>query len=410
MTDSVLDLAKSYLSNAFVQQAASKLNESPEGITKALSATVPAIFAGIGQRASQDSSFMSTVLDKAKGIFTNGSSLNNLHNVVAQVPTDTTAPASNFVKSIFGNTVHNLTEKISSFAGIKQSSAHALLNASGVASLGSIGKDAVENNSVLGDIANFFKEHRTAFLSALPASLGLGSLFSHISYGAERVEDEVKTVYETEKKKSNFWVPLILALIVIALIIWVLMKACNGKPAVAAPDTTTMVVAPAPVQRLRDTIQLPGGTFIYAYKGGIEDSVVTFLQSPAYQSATENDLKGHWFSFDNITFKSNSATDLDTEKSLPQINNIIAILKAFPNAKIKIGGNTDRTGDSLQNMTLSQQRANTLRGAFSAVKSQVTGAEGYGWKYATYYPPTTGAPDSALLAKDRNMTLRFSKQ
>jgi len=226
MTNSVLDLAKSYLGDSFVKAAVSKLNESPNGIVKALTATIPTVFAGIEHKANQDSSFLSIVLDKAKSVVADGS-LNKLQDVLDQVPTDTTAPASNFVKSIFGNIVHHFTEKISSFGGIKQSSAHALLNASAIASLGSIGIDAVENKSILSDITDFFKNYNAAdLLSALPASLGVNSLFSQISYSSPAYAAKGADYnYEAEKPSIGKWLWfLILAIIVLAIISLFLMK------------------------------------------------------------------------------------------------------------------------------------------------------------------------------------------
>jgi len=400
MTNSLLDLAKSYLGDSFVKAAASKLNESPEGIVKALSAAIPTIFAGIEHKASQDSSFLSTVFDKAQSIAADGS-LNKLHDVLDQVPTDTTAPASNFVKSIFGNIVHHFTEKISSFAGIKQSSAHAVLNASAIASLGSIGNDAVENKSVLSDIIDFFKNHRTAdFLSALPPSLGVSSLFSQISYSAPtHTAKDFNHNYEADKPSIGKWLwPLILAIIVLAIIGFFLMKSCNKEtPAVPAVSLPT-VTAPE-----LTSVKLPSGAVVNAYKNGMEDQIVAFLNSDAYKNATEDSLKGMWFNFDHINFKTGTA-QLDST-SYQQIQNLITVLKEYPDAKIKIGAYTDRTGDSIANMNLSQLRANVLRDAFSSDSVQIAGAEGYGWQFAKY---PASAPDS-LRAKDRNMSIRFVK-
>jgi outer membrane protein OmpA-like peptidoglycan-associated protein len=56
-------------------------------------------------------------------------------------------------------------------------------------------------------------------------------------------------------------------------------------------------------------------------------------------------------------------------------------------------------------MKLSQQRADALKTAFSAIGSQIAGAEGYGSEYAKY---AASDPDS-LRAKDRNMSIRFVK-
>jgi len=397
MTNSVLDLAKSYLGDSFVKAAASKLNESPEGIVKALTATIPTIFAGIEHKASQDSSFLSTVFDKAKNVVADGS-LNKLSNVLDQVPTDTTAPASNFVKSIFGNIVHNFTEKISSFAGIKQSSAHALLNASSLASLGGIGKDVVENKSVLSDITDFFKNHHAAdFLGTLPASLGVNSLLSQISYNApQQDEKNVNRNFEAEKPSIGKWLwPLILAIIVLAIIAFFLMRSCSKEtPAIPAVSITAPELT---------TVKLPSGAVINAYKNGMEDQIVAFLNSDTYKNATDDSLKTQWFNFDKINFKTGTA-QLDSA-SYSQIQNLITVLKEYPDAKIKIGAYTDRTGDSIANMALSQLRANALKDAFAADSAQVISAEGYGWQFAKY---PASAPDS-LRAKDRNMSIRFVK-
>ncbi len=66
-----------------------------------------------------------------------------------------------------------------------------------------------------------------------------------------------------------------------------------------------------------------------------------------------------WFTMDGITFDTDKAT-LTPESSV-QENNIAEILKAFPGVKIKIGGYTDNTGDANHNLTLSEERANTVK-------------------------------------------------
>ncbi len=61
------------------------------------------------------------------------------------------------------------------------------------------------------------------------------------------------------------------------------------------------------------------------------------------------------------------------------------ILKAYPKAKIKIGGYTDKTGDAAVNKKLSNERAQTVAAALKAdgsVAAQVKGAEGYGSEFA----------------------------
>jgi outer membrane protein OmpA-like peptidoglycan-associated protein len=142
-----------------------------------------------------------------------------------------------------------------------------------------------------------------------------------------------------------------------------------------APDTTRVVTAPA---RESLKVKLPDGVELNAYKGGIEDQLVIFLNNPASKPG-----KDVWFDFDNLNFNTGSA-EL-TPESMNQVNNIAAILVAYPKVKIKIGGYTDKTGDSLGNIKLSTNRANAVLGALKMTKAkptQLLGAEGYGSQFA----------------------------
>jgi outer membrane protein OmpA-like peptidoglycan-associated protein len=143
-------------------------------------------------------------------------------------------------------------------------------------------------------------------------------------------------------------------------------------------------------------VELPGGVILDAYKGGIEDQLVSFLKDPSAEAG-----KDVWFDFDNLNFASGTA-DI-TPESQAQVNNIAAILKAFPKAKIKIGGYTDKTGDETANLNLSRNRAEAVKAALESagVGSQVTGAEGYGSQYAKI---PVEAPETAR-AVDRRVSV-----
>ncbi|MEP7318208.1 MAG: hypothetical protein ABI921_05695, partial [Panacibacter sp.] len=73
-------------------------------------------------------------------------------------------------------------------------------------------------------------------------------------------------------------------------------------------------------------VGLPGGIELDAFKGGIEDKLVAFLNDP--QSKAGKDV---WFDFDNLNFKTGNA-EL-TAESYGQVQNIAAILKAYPKLK-----------------------------------------------------------------------------
>ncbi|WP_140384410.1 OmpA family protein, partial [Elizabethkingia miricola] len=90
-----------------------------------------------------------------------------------------------------------------------------------------------------------------------------------------------------------------------------------------------------------------------------------------------------------------------------QIQNIATILKAFPDAKIKIGGYTDKTGNEASNLKLSQDRANFIKAELTklGVGGQILEAKGYGSEHAT----VAATASNEERAVDRKMAVRFAK-
>jgi outer membrane protein OmpA-like peptidoglycan-associated protein len=184
--------------------------------------------------------------------------------------------------------------------------------------------------------------------------------------------------------RRNSSLYIILALILLAAIAFFLYRSCQSTTTTAslAPaDTTVTSVTPGPVST--DTVSsanyqvtLPNGKVLQADKGGTEDQLVGFLGDPQSKLDKKN---GNWFDFTKVGFASNSASLL--LESETQLKNIVAILDAFPKSKIKIGGYSDNTGDSANNVRLSQERATNILSKLKdlgAKHSQLTGAEGYG--------------------------------
>lgn len=151
-------------------------------------------------------------------------------------------------------------------------------------------------------------------------------------------------------------------------------------------------------------LSLPGAVELDANKGGIEDQLIAFIQK-GYESFSEDSLKKIWFDFDNINFNTGSA-EL-TPESQHQVDNLAAILKAYPALKLKIGGYTDKTGNESVNKKISTDRAIAVKAALekAGVGTQVTGAEGYGSDFAKY---AADAPESDRV-KDRRIAVRISK-
>lgn len=425
MSLNVIDLIKGQLGPALVSQAASHLGESESGISKAISGLLPAVVGGLANNADKPG-----VLDAITGAASSGL-LGNLLGASSN-----NSLVSTVLSAIFGDKIGGLVNAVAGYAGISNSSSNSLLNMVTGASLGSLGKYATDNNLDASGLSGLLKDQKGVVSSLLPAglslaSLGLGNWFgSDASVETEKVKvtsyDQPKvevnrggnTHVNVDRNDNNgggsIW-KWLLPLLLLALAAWFLWKQCN-KPAettTGITDSTAVVYDSTAVVSVDSTgttlvatkesimVTLPDGKTLNAYKGGIEDQVVAFLNSDEYKSSDEAALKDRWFNFDNLNFE--FGTTKLTPESQAQLDNLKLILVAYPNAKVKIGAYTDKKGDDAGNKALSQKRADAVKAALGS--AQVTSAEGYGEEFATVAETATDKEREA----DRKTAIRFTK-
>jgi OmpA-OmpF porin, OOP family len=220
----------------------------------------------------------------------------------------------------------------------------------------------------------------------------------------------------TEKKPVAFTVPLILSAVAILAIVLLVslcdpkhghghaaceckdncskecMEACErgehdeymaehgatahetATPEEIAPPADSVAAVAGPIGKEPLMMKLINGKEIEAYKGGIEDNLVSYLND-----AKSEVSKAKWFDFDNLLFETGSS-NLKAE-SQRQLQNVAEILIAYPKVKLKFGGYTDNVGDSIGNVKLSQKRAESVVAELKKLKvsvTQIIGAEGYG--------------------------------
>jgi len=410
MSFNLLETVKSYFNDEFTNRASASLGESTSGIAKALSAIIPTSLAGILLKATSGNDGANSVLDMAKNAFASNAGSPELASP---------ANGSSMLSNLFGEKTSGISSAISQFAGIKDSSAGSLLSMGLPAIMGILGKHADQNNLSASGLAGFLSSQKDHILHAMPAGLssitgflGLGALGTTAANLKYNVNQSAEPI--VDKPRGNNWLlPLIIIVAAIALL-WGLSRGCNQtRPSTAAIDTDTSAAmtgadtstaAPATPAHESIKVQLPNGKELDAYKGGIEDELVTFLKSD-WKSLSADSLKNRWFDFDNLNF--NSGTAVIVPESEKQLDNIAEILKAFPDAKIKIGGYTDVTGDAAANKKLSQARADAAKNGLDkrGVGSQVIGAEGYGSQFAKY--PATAS--DAEKATDRHVSVSVRK-
>lgn len=133
-----------------------------------------------------------------------------------------------------------------------------------------------------------------------------------------------------------------------------------------------------------------------------EKQLLDMLSNNAWKPS-ETDKSKDWKHFDRIFFKS-GFYDV-TPESVQQIKNFAAILKAYPTAKLKIGGYTDNSGDAAANKQLSSNRAQMLKNRLIAegIEASRIVSEGFGQEF----PVCPENNNAACKAQNRRVDFRL---
>ena len=139
--------------------------------------------------------------------------------------------------------------------------------------------------------------------------------------------------------------------------------------------------------------------------GGLssEKKLIDFITGT---TTVSDDKTQNWITMDRLFFETGS-NKLRAE-SEQQIKNIAAILKAYKNVEVKLGGYTDNTGDAAVNQKLSGERAEVAKAALvsAGVAASRVAAEGYGQEH-----PMCAANDTKeCKAQNRRIDVRVTKK
>lgn len=151
-------------------------------------------------------------------------------------------------------------------------------------------------------------------------------------------------------------------------------------------------------------IELPNGEKLNIGTNSTENQLFSMLNNSDY--VVSADKTQGWITLDRVYFSTGS--DQLTATSQNQLDNIVAILKAFPNTEVKLGGYTDNTGSQQINQPLSEGRAKSVMNEIGKAGIDVArlAAEGYGSEH-----PLCPANDTDVCkAKNRRVDIRITKK
>lgn len=447
-TFNLLDMAKSYFNTELVNKASASLGESEGGISTTISALLPSLIGGLADKASAGTDGAATIAKMASAQHESGilDSIGNfLHH---DSNSDLLSKSSGMISSIFGNGGNSnmLTTLISSFAGVKGSSVGTIMSMAVPTLLGLLGRHTAENNIPVSGLASMLGDQKQSAMSMLPAGFSLSSLTGGASSAASSVSGAVSNaasaashstsaaagaVAESAGGGMKWLLPLLLVVGLAAGAYYFFSKGGDKKseteitPTVVTDtshtntqtDTTHQVALEAPKATVGadglvsydlgavGDLDLPGGVKLTGVNAnGFENTLVNFIKTGTIDTVNKG---ANWFNLHDVQFVSGK-TEYATPKAMAQIKNVGAILKAYPNVVIKVGGNTDASGNAAANIDLSQRRANQVMKdilANGAGATQIKEAKGYGSEFATAV-----AGDKAGMAADRKTTAKVASK
>jgi OmpA-OmpF porin, OOP family len=349
---------------------------------------------------SGDRDAMANIADMANAVARDSSGITDVKSLLAGgIPSTMAVLSGNrLMGSLFGVWQASIVHKIASALGIKPEASSSLFNLAAPLVLSAVSKRlgggaltgaalagllGQERGALLGGLGSAAAGLASSVKAAAPIAAAPAAAASAATRAAAPAAAPAAAAYAG--RDNGLFTSFLWLLIPMAFIAWLGWQKMNEPPAeppapaaepAPAPAPAPQAAAPptaAPAAASLARIALAGGTEIEAAPDGVETKIVAFINDP--NAAID---KSTWFNFDRLTFETGSTTL--TSDSKAQIDNIVAVLNAYPAVKIKIGGYTDNTGDPQNNLDLSGQRATKVMEAIIAagIAAERLEAEGYG--------------------------------
>ena len=469
MSFNLLDAVKGHFNNEFVTQAASFLGESEGGVSKALSSALPSLLTGLASKASSsqgatDIAAMASeannsgILGNISSLFGGGSVINEAAEMVKGLFGQKFDDLIDGIASFSGLKSGSASNLLSMAAPVVlgtlgKHSADNNLGASGLASLlssqssswssllpGNLGNLLGGLGSVAAGVGGAVTGAASSITGGIGKvagglSSGLGSAASSVGSVASSVGNLADDAADTAKGGITWLLPMLVLISLGFLGYYLVSQSGCGKGGAAhtdgavtvsagtntSADTTNKAGASAAAALPKISIdsltgivkydlgkaidiELPNNTKLTnVAERGFEANLVNFLKT---ETVDTSDKSKNWLDMFDVQFKTGG--NAYNGNAATQIANTAMILKAYPNAKIKVGGYTDVTGNAESNIRISQTRADIVKADLlkqGATAAQITEAVGYGGQYAKAV-----SGDKEGLARDRKVAVKVASK
>jgi OmpA-OmpF porin, OOP family len=386
-----------------VERLSGFLGENKAGVTAAVGGALSAFLLGL-MRKSTEPGGSEKILQTLKDGKHDGSILDDFAGLLAGGAATTALSSSGkaLLDWLFGGKATGVADTVASAGGIAKTSGFSLLAILAPIVMGALGKTLQTQSAMnFASLAFLLNGQREFIKSNLPDGL--------LSWlGVNQIEDLKLPVVPPAEYPANrtlLWASVAAACLG-AIFMW---RSCGTHEAVHQASIVVQQTAEMAAEPSREGFaalgkfsgwKLPNGVELNIPEFGVERKLIAFIQD-----ATKPVDDKTWFSFDRLTFDFGKAT-LKPE-SAEQLKNVAEILKAYPEATIKLGGYTDNKGPADFNLKLSQDRADNVMAELVklGIDAGRMKAEGYGEQY-----PVASNEIEEGRAQNRRIDLRVTRK
>lgn len=406
MSASVFSSLFNLLDSSSINEIAGRLGEPGLAVSRGLESSTASLISSLAGRSS-DSNSMSQIFD----LVTPAPSEINVSNLASAVAGSADASASTsslldsgkkFLSLAFGANHSSIVDAISRLTGLRASSATSLMSMAAPLLMTALGRLVRSDRLTQRQLGSVLVYESAGIQNLLPAELQ--HRFESTA-PAEATPDlnsrplSISTVPEP-RPSLPAWLWLLAALLLIPLLLWLFNREHVRQVSQATPAVTERSRLGAVDLGEFVIRKLPGNVALNVPQLGVESRLLAFIQDP---SRNVDDIT--WFDFDRLLFNTDSA-QLRPE-SQEQLRNIAAILTAYPDVQIKVGGYTDNTGDPQTNLKLSQDRADGVVAELISfgIEPDRLESQGYGAEH-----PVADNSAEAGRARNRRISMRVTQK
>jgi len=414
---SLMDSIGNWITPELTSSLASRFGIPADTVHSALQTSCATMLITLASEA-HDSTFLSSGYQTVSDYGDAAAAAAASGNVSVGAPTEA---GSNLLHVLFGDNLAGVESKIAQTANIPAVASSAVLDTAAPLVIAVLSNKINADGLTMASFGTALEAELPGVKSYLPAGFAIpgldaigdfGSTASAAASSAPTSAGRIALRASDEARSSAGWLwpVLLLGALLIAALIWYFN---NGKEAVTDTATQAATAVTDSASQAGDAAQnatgaqgaffkrkLPNGVELNVPQNGVENKLIAFIEDGSKPVGKET-----WFDFDRLLFASGSAT-LEPSSN-EQLQNVAAIMKAYPNLHVRIGGYTDNIGNAKANVKLSQARASTVMSELVSMGVEPTrlDAKGYGKEH-----PVADNATEAGRAQNRRIAIRVTKK